>query len=136
MRILRPVGEEIQIDDKVRHLLFNINVIDEIQEHYDEYIVDVINSLFNNKDKKKQKQSYSTMVYILLTLLNEDVRLHNKRNPQDMWEELTEEFLKEEVVTNETSMTISLLILKAFNGTLPKSEGDSDPNLKGGQAKK
>jgi hypothetical protein len=135
MRILKPVGTEIDIDGKERHLLFNINVIDELQEHFDMYIGDILNSLLERQDKEKQKAFYDTVVCILTVLLNEDVRLHNKHNPSDPWENITEEYLKEEVLTNSTSATITLEILKSFNGSLPKNE-DDDPNLKSGKTKK
>lgn len=136
MRILKPIGEELEFDGKVRHLLFNINVIDEIQEHYDMYIVDTINSIFDNTNKENQKKSYNTLAYILTVLLNEDVRLHNKKNPKDTWDKVTEEYLKEEVLTAETSARLSILMLNAFNGNLPKSEEDDDPNQKSERTKK
>jgi hypothetical protein len=136
MRILKPLGEEIIFDDKVRHLLFNINVIDEIQEYYDMYIVDVINMIFESKDRDVMKKSYDVLTYVLKTLLNEDVRLHNKKNPDDQWEALTEDFIKDEILTNETSMQIGLLVLNAFSGSLPKSKGDNNPNQMSGQTKK
>jgi hypothetical protein len=135
MRILKPVGIEIDIDGKDRHLLFNVNVIDELQEHFDLYIGDILNALLDSQDKEKQKAFYDSIAFILAVLLNEDVRIHNKNNPNDPWEKITEEYLKEEVLTNSTSATITLEILKSFNGTLPKSEED-DPNLKSGKTRK
>jgi hypothetical protein len=135
MRILKPVGIEIDIDGKDRHLLFNVNVIDELQEHFDMYIGDILNALLDNQDKEKQKAFYDSIVYILAVLLNEDVRMHNKNNPSDPWEKITDEYLKEEILTNSTSAAIALEILKSFNGSLPKNE-DDDPNLKSGKTKK
>jgi len=135
VRILKPVGEEIDFDGKTRHLLFNINVIDDIQEHFDMYIVDVLNSVFETENKEIQKKSYDTLSYILTSLLNEDVRMHNKNNTEDQWDEITEEYIKEELLTNGTSMVLGSLVLKSFNGSLPKTEED-DPNQKTGQKKK
>ena len=130
MRILKPIGEEIEFDEKARHLLFNVNVIDEIQDHFDMHIIDALNLMFS-----ADKNEYDTIAYILTVLLNEDVRLHNKNFPTEQWENITEEFIKEEVLTNGTGKIISILIVKAFNGDLPKSEED-DPNAKSGKAKK
>lgn len=135
MRILKPVGEEIEFDSKVRHLLFNVNVIDDVQEHFDMYIVDVLNSIFEVEDKDVQRKSYDTLSYVLSSLLNEDVRIHNKNNPSDQWEEITEDFIKEEVLTNGNSPVFASLVLKSFNESLPKHEED-DPNQKSGQKKK
>lgn len=135
MRILKPVGEELELEGRVYHLLFNLNVIDEIQEQYDMPIVDILNSIFDKEDKKKQKESYNTLAYMITVLLNEDIRIHNKKNEKDQWPEVTIEYIREEVLTNSTSGQLSLLILKAFNGTLPKSE-DEGPNQESVQTKK
>ena len=134
MRTLMPIGEEIDFDGRTRKLLFNVNVIDEIQEHYDAPIVDVINSIFSKEDKEIRKKSYDTISYIFNVLLNEDARLHNKKFPKDEWEDLTEEFLKEEVITNSTSLQITLAILASFNGSIPQEE--EDPNVKSEQTRK
>lgn len=135
MRILKPVGEEIDFDGKVRHLLFNVNVIDEIQEHFDMYIVDVLNSMFKVDDKAAQRSAFDTLSYVLTVLLNEDARIHNKNNPADQWDEITEEFIKGELLTNSTTVTIGLLVLESFNGSISK-KGEDDPNQKSGQTKK
>lgn len=135
MRILKPVGEKFEFDDKVRHLLFNVNVIDEIQEHYDEYIVDVLNSMLDSKSKENQRNCYKKIAYILSVLLKEDIRLHNKNHPEDQWEEITEEYIKEEILTNNNSGIIAMAIIKAFSGTMPQDEDEDDPNLNTGQTK-
>jgi len=135
MRILMPVGEEIQFDDKLRHLLFNTNVIDEIQECYDDGIVDILNSMLGSKEKEGKKNQYDKLSYILLVLLNEDVRLHNKNNQNDKWEVLTEEFIRSELVTNTTSLELTMLVLTAFSGSVPKST-DSPPNVESDNIKK
>jgi len=132
MRILMPIGEEIEFDDKKRHLLFNINVIDEIQEHFDMYIVDAINSVFSETDKKG---GYNRLSYILLVLLNEDVRMHNRKSPNDQWCLITEDFINSELLTNDTAKVFTGLILKSFNGSLPKVDKQT-PNVKSGQVKK
>ena len=135
MRILMPVGEEIQFDDKLRHLLFNTNVIDEIQECYDDGIVDILNSMLGSKEKEGKKNQYDKLSYILLVLLNEDVRLHNKNKENDKWEVLTEEFVRSELVTNTTSLELTMLVLTAFSGSVPKSK-DSPPNVESDNIKK
>lgn len=135
MRILKPQGIEIEFDDKKRHLLFNVNVIDEVQEKYDDYIVNILNSLFDKENNYNSRNAYNKLSFILLTLLNEDVRLHNKNNPDDKWEPITEDFINSELLTNDTSASLSILVLQSFNGTLPKSE-DEDPNQASGTTKK
>jgi hypothetical protein len=135
MRILKPTGLEIEFDGKVRHLLFNFNVIYEIQEHFDMYIVDVLNLHFKKEtDKEIRKREYADLAYILTVLLAEDVRLHNEKNPSDQWEKITEEYIKSELITNGTSGNLWLLVIKAFNEDLPQNE-DDDPNLTSEQKK-
>lgn len=131
-----PVGEEIDFDGKTRHLLFNVNVIDDIQEHFDMYIVDVLNSLFKIDDTAAQRGAFDTLSYVLTVLLNEDIRMHNKKYSSDQWDEITEEYIKEELLTNSTSAILASLVLKSFNGTLPPKNEEDDPNQKSGQKKK
>lgn len=125
MRILRPKGELLEIDNRKHHLLFDINAIDIIQEKYDRPIVDILNSLFS-KDKEDEKNSYNILAFILMTLINQDIEKHNEVS-NDKWEELTEKQVKR-LITNENSMAFSIFVLKIFNGNLPKSDGEDDPN--------
>jgi hypothetical protein len=135
MRILKPVGEVLEFDGKERHLLFNVNVIDQLQEDYDNDIVSIINEIFELEDKEKKKKAYAMLAHMLTVVLNEDVRLHNKYNPDDRWEDLSEEYIRTEILSNSTSKLISALMLLSFNGTMPKSD-DTSPNEMSEQTKK
>ena len=126
MRILRPKGEKLTIDDRTYHLLFNINTIDEIQEHFDKPIDEVLNDTLDLKNTENKKQSYNKIAYMLATLINQDVERHNKKS-EDKWEPVSEEWLKEEILTNETAIQAMALILKAFNGSVDTGD-EKDPN--------
>lgn len=134
MRILRPKGEKLTIDDRTYHLLFNINTIDEIQEHFDKPIDEVLNDTLDLKNTENKKQSYNKIAYMLATLINQDVERHNKKS-EDKWEKISEEWLKEEILTNETAIQAMALILKAFNGSVDTGD-EKDPNQKSVQVKK
>lgn len=135
MRILKPVGVEIELDDKPRKLLFTVDIIDEVQNHYDMYVVDVLNSIFSSESKENMRDAYNKVSFIFTLLLNGDVKRHNKDNPGDIWNEITEEWIRSEWLTNSNVAIFGGLILKAFNESLPKSD-DEDPNQKSGQVKK
>jgi len=126
MRILRPKGEKLTIDDRTYHLLFNINTIDEIQEHFDKPIDEVLNDTLDIKNTENKKQSYNKIAYMLVTLINQDVERHNKKS-EDKWEPVSEEWLKEEILTNETAIQAMALILKAFNGSVDTGD-EKNPN--------
>lgn len=134
MKILKPQGEEFIFDNKKRRLLFNINTINEIQEHFDMYIVDVLNALVNPENA--DRDWYNKLAYILTVLLNEDIRLHNEDCPNDKWEEISIEFVKSRVITNKNSGLIAISIIKAFSADIPESEEEDDPNLMSGQTTK
>ena len=126
MRILRPKGEKLTIDDRTYHLLFNINTIDEIQEHFDKPIDEVLNDTLDLKNTENKKQSYNKIAYMLTTLINQDVERHNKKS-EDKWGPVSEEWLKEEILTNETAIQAMALILKAFNGSVDTGD-EKNPN--------
>ena len=134
MRILRPKGEKLTIDDRTYHLLFNINTIDEIQEYFDKPIDEVLNDTLDIKNTENKKQSYNKIAYMLATLINQDVERHNKKS-EDKWEPVSEEWLKEEILTNETAIQAMALILKAFNGSVDTGD-EKNPNQKSVQVKK
>lgn len=66
MSSLRPVGTPINIDGVERHISFNLNVTDEIQEHYDMSMYDALDMLTN------KRTASSTMKYILTVLFNDE----------------------------------------------------------------
>ena len=126
MRILRPKGEKLTIDDRTYHLLFNINTIYEIQEHFDKPIDEVLNDTLDIKNTENKKQSYNKIAYMLATLINQDVERHNKKS-EDKWEKISEEWLKEEILTHEKAVQAMAWILKACNGSVDTGD-EKEPN--------
>lgn len=135
MRILKPEGIPFTFDDKDRRLLFTIDAIDAIQEKYNEYIVDIINSLIDIENKDAQRRAYNRTAYILYVLWNQDVEIHNEEHPEDKWQYISEEYIRKRILNNTNVGMAILAIINAFNEGMPKSEDDDDPNLKSGQQK-
>lgn len=113
MRILRPQGEKLTLDDKEYNLIFSIDVIDILQEKHDKPILDIVHAVFEGKE------AYSTLVSIVTELINADCR---KRN----MEEVTDDYIKE-FIDNVNSVKLSSIVLKTFSGGNPTGD-DEDPN--------
>jgi len=125
MRVLKPQGIPVNFDGIERHFLFNINVIDEIQEHFDTDIISAINLIINDKDSELKKKAYDNLCYFVMVLANEDTRIYNK-TAKEKRENIDIEYLKE-VITHRTAQELLAAILKAFNGSMPQDDND-DPN--------
>lgn len=141
MRILKPVGEKLTINDIEYNLFFNINVVDELQEHYDMPMADILNSILSDPDENgtrfTTKETFSKVVFILKALINEDVRVKNNKallSGDEQLQEVAEGEIRE-VLTSGAIFQVIKLLLDSFNKTLPKSENE-DPNAKSGQVKK
>ena len=72
MRDLKPTGVIFEIDEHERHLILTLNVIDEIQEHYNMSLTDVC-TLF--KDELKR---FAVVRYMLYVMLKEDAEIQNE----------------------------------------------------------
>lgn len=129
MEILKQMGEPLNIDDKERHLLFTLNVIDEIQEHYDKLISDVLSEMLGESEEQRRK-SYSVLRYVVTALVNEDVEIHNEAS-EDKWQNVTEEYIGRRL-NNRNYGEVALRVIRAFQRHLPESD-DNDPNQTTGQ---
>lgn len=130
MRILKPQGIEINIDELPRHILFDLNVIDEIQEHYDEPIHDIITKIFG-ETKDERKQSYKLLRYVLTALINEDVALHNELSGEQ-WETVSELYIGSIINSGNIGM-VSDILYRAYTAQFPKaSEDEQSPNVRSG----
>lgn len=72
MSDLRPKGTQISICGVERHICFNLNVTDEIQEHYDMSMYDVFDMMTN------KRTASSTLKFILTTLFNDEAERTRK----------------------------------------------------------
>lgn len=127
MRVLKPQGIPVNFDGIERNFIFNINVIDEIQEHYDTDIVSAINFILNSEnDPELKKKAYDNLCYFVMVLANEDTRIYNKTADVKR-KNIDIEYLKE-ILTHKTASQLVVDIYKAFTESMPKSDGDDNPN--------
>lgn len=124
MSDLRPVGVPIKLEGEERHLLFTLNAIDQLQEHYKEDLSEIIDKLTD------KTEAVTTLRQILLTLLNDEAERELNLNGK----ELKVYSLKEIgwLVSLDNQDEILVNILKAYGLSLPEGEDDT-PNLMSGQ---
>jgi len=135
MRILRPKGEMINIDDKDRRLLFTINVIDELQETFNLPVSKIISKLFSDEEDDTLT-SFALLRTILTVLINDDVELYNEEN-EEKRELVTEKYVGRKITYTNVA-EVSLKVLNAYKrslGILKDEEDDDSPNLKSVQSK-
>ncbi len=128
MSDLRPRGVPVMVEGVERHFLFTLNVIDEIQDHYDMSLSDVVDKLTD------KKESLKVMRYLIAALLNDEVARKGTEEKQNL-----KLYSEEEVgwivdATNMEKMTVALL--KAYGLSIPEPDEDVSPNPVSGQMKK
>ncbi|MDF2820185.1 MAG: hypothetical protein K0R15_626 [Clostridiales bacterium] len=125
MRSLKPKGIEINLDNKPRKLLFTLNVIDDLQEHYNLAINEVLMKMFGETEEEKKK-SYNILKYIMMVLINEDVDIHNDEN-SDKWEKVSERYVGRILAKCNTGFVVTM-VLEAFSSSLMETEEEEFPN--------
>ena len=120
MSDLQTRGIPYTIGGKERHLLFTLAVVDEIQAKYDKAVSEV---LFDMKDPAK---TYDILAFVVMTLINDEVRRNNYfGNASDP--EVSEQELKW-LIDVPMSTELVKVVFKAFGFSIPDNE-DDDPNL-------
>ena len=129
MSDLRPKGTKIKLDEKEYGLRFTLNVIDEIQDHFD-IPISQIDELF--KDEKKQIKA---LKYIITLLINEDLDCIADETG------IQAKHLKEDYVGRHINLlnaaTLVSSIYNSFTSGMPAKgeDSDEDPNLTSEQQK-
>lgn len=122
MSDLKPRGVPVMVEGVERHFLFTLNVIDEIQDHYNLALSEVIDKLTD------KSQAYKTLRYIIMALLNDEAERENATG-NDKYKKVTE---KETgwLITLENEEEILIAVFKAYGLSLPEGE-DEYPNQEG-----
>lgn len=121
MGSMKPRGIAITLEEGERHLLFTLNVIDEIQEEYDKTIHEVIIDLAEGEVYDGQLRKLVTI------LLNDEARRSAKHdNPM---EKVTESEVGDWIGLDNYNDVLEA-VLKAYGISLPEVDEDDDPNLK------
>lgn len=123
MSDLRPKSTEITLGGEKFGLLFTLNAIDEIQDHFDKSILELSEIM---KDKRK---CFINTAYILSVLINEDVDKRNEHLSEKERERLhvDEKYVARRISLVNYKMAASK-VLEAFTASAPESEDeDADP---------
>lgn len=122
MSDLNPKGALIEIGGEKRHLLFTLNVIDEIQSTYNTTIFEALQDL---ADPMKQPKAIK---YFMMVLLNDEAMRMRYKHPDCTLKELTEDEVGHMISREELTDVVSA-ILKAYGISMPEpDERDKDPN--------
>ena len=119
MSDLNPKPVEIEYKGKVYKCLFTLNCIDEVQEHFDASLTDVINMIADGK------QTARNVRFLVTLLLNESVDANG------------EEFDEMDVgaaIDIRNFNYYCMRVLEALGVSLPDDEGDDVPEAAAGQS--
>ena len=126
MSDLKPTGIALMIDGVERHLLFTLNVDDDIQAHFDAPIEEVVNMLTDKKTASK------ALKFTLAALLNDEVdRLDHAGEKHNL-----KKYTEQEVgwlITRENMAEVMIAVLKAYGLSLPEPDEFESPNAGSGQ---
>lgn len=121
MSDLNPKGVPVMLDGEERRLLFTLNVVDEVQDHYGCAIEEVIGRLTDKKESAK------TLRYLTTVLLNDEAERSEGRKAHT----------EKEVgwlITQDNVLEVTVAVLKAYGLSLPEPDEYASPNGKGGQS--
>ncbi len=121
MSDLNPKGVSVMLDGEERRLLFTLNVVDEVQDHYDCAIEEVIDRLTDKKESAK------TLRYLTTVLLNDEAERSEGRKA----------YTEKEVgwlIAQDNVLEVTVAVLKAYGLTFPKPDEYSSPNGESGQS--
>ncbi len=123
MSDLRPIGRAVMLDGAERHFLFTLNVVDEVQDHYDCSLEEVINKLTD------KKESIKALRYLTMALLNDEA----ERSPQAELKTYTEQEAGW-LITQENVLDVTMAVLQAYGLSLPEPDEFASPNGEGGRS--
>lgn len=120
MSDLKPNVTKITLGDNEYGMAFNLNVIDDIQEHFDIAVED-IGKLFED-DKARLKN----IKYLIALMVNEYAEAESEITGAKATK-IDERFVGRRLNINTATTAIGK-VLECINGGFPKSEDDESPN--------
>ncbi|MCD7736961.1 MAG: hypothetical protein LUI07_08400 [Lachnospiraceae bacterium] len=129
---LKPRGVTVTLEGAgERHLLFDFNVIEALQDKYEKSLWEIMNDIVNNSQKKGTWENIPMFRFVLATLLNAECErarlLHGEEIPA------VEERDVGCMVGIDNYGEVLKAILKAYGISMPEPEQPEDPNAKSGQ---
>jgi hypothetical protein len=126
MSDLKPRGTKICINGVERYILFDLNVIDDIQSHYNMPVDEVLNLLTDDD------QSFMVLRYLLTVLLNDE----SERAEFERADTIPGIVTEREVgllISLDNFTEIMLRIFQAYGFSLPELDEFENPNVKSEQ---
>ena len=123
MESLNPKGAKIKFKSKDYYLIFDVNVIDKIQNHFD-ISINSLSTLLDYNDL----DFYNNVAQILYFLLNEAIEINNDEN-KDNIEDLYQLDQVRRYINNLNIFEILSSIISAYRLSFIKSE-EINPNQK------
>lgn len=123
--VLRPKGVPIVLDGEERHFLFTLNVIDQLQEHYNCTMMDVFARLAN------EETVYNTVRYVTYVLLTDEVERAKWKDKNSKLRSVSEKEVGW-LVTLDNIREVNRAIVKAYGLSMPEADED-DPNVESEQ---
>lgn len=134
MSDMRPTGALLRFAGKEYHLLFTVNVIDQIMERFG-VDIDELSTLILRGENRKY---YANTAVVLTFLLNDDIALQNEeKSEEEQLAPLSETYVRRHI-SNFNYLTVLAAITSAYTCSfLEKDEddmGEADPNRESGGA--
>lgn len=123
---LRPQGIPIQLGGAERHFLFTLNVIDEVQSHYNTDMLNALSKLYD------EEEGNSALRYFVTVLLNDEAERENWMHPEYGLKKITENEAGWLINIYNIS-EVALAILRAYRLSVPESDASNDPNQMSGR---
>jgi len=126
MSDLNPKGVPVVLDGEEQRLLFTLNVVDEVQDHYGCSLEEVIDRLTDKKESAK------TLRYLMMVLLNDE----EERSQKEGQKPYTEKEVGW-IITQDNAIEVTIAVLKAYGLSLPEPDeytnggGYSDVTVRG-----
>lgn len=125
MRDLRPTGIPVMLDGVKRYFLFTLNVIDEIQSHYDATMMDALGKMLDERGQ------FQAVRYFVQVLLNDETERVKWKDPDADIKGYSDKEIGW-LITADNIGEITAAILAAYHVSIPDPE-DDDPNQESGQ---
>ena len=129
MSDLKPRGVPIELDGETRHLFFTLNIIDQLEEEYDQTLYEIIEEL------TVAEQNNHMLRDIVTVLLNCEAE-RNARLRADTAQLTVSQEDVGNMIGLDNYYEVLKAVMEAYGISIPESEeGDEAPNEMSGQTK-
>lgn len=128
MSDLNPKGELIVLGGEERHFLFTFNVIDDLQDHFEKPLEEIIDLMSD------ETESVKTFRYVVMALLNDEVDRADHSGAEHQFKKYSEKEVGW-LITRENELDVMRALLIAYGLSIPEPDEYESPNEMGGQKK-